>query len=91
MLGLSTTGEYFRRIATEHTPGAVQVDQYRQHGAPVLDETRIPVNYVLSELATGKSWAEITASYPEVTEARIRAALEFADAVFRQPQAVDLD
>jgi uncharacterized protein (DUF433 family) len=90
-LGLSPVGEYFRRVAEEHTAGAVQVTQYRQHGAPVLDETRIPVYYVLYALAAGKSWAEITAEYPEVTEERIRAALEFAAAVCRQPQAVDLE
>jgi uncharacterized protein (DUF433 family) len=90
-LGLSPTGEFFKHIADERMAGAVQVDQQRQHGAPVLDETRIPVAYVFNELAAGKSWAEITSVYPDVTEDRIRAALRFAAAVFRRPQAVDLD
>ena len=90
-LGLSPIGEFFRRVAAEHTPGAVQVDQNRQHGAPVLDDTRIPIYGILRELAVGKSWAEIAANYPGVTEARIRAALTFAAAVFWQPQAVDLE
>jgi uncharacterized protein (DUF433 family) len=90
-LGLDPIGEFLRRVADEHVPGAVQVDPYRQHGAPVLDDTRIPVCYVLDQLAAGRSWTDITAGYPEVTEARIRAALDFAAAVIRQPQAVDLD
>jgi uncharacterized protein (DUF433 family) len=90
-LVLSTAGEYFKQIADELMCGAVQVDQFRQHGAPVLDETRIPISYVLNELAAGKSWAEITATYPEVTEERIRAALRFAVAVFRLPQAIDVE
>jgi uncharacterized protein (DUF433 family) len=90
-LALSEVGEYFKQIADELMGGAVQVDQFRQHGAPVLDETRIPISYVFNELAAGRSWAEITAVYPDVTEERIRAALRFAAAVFRLPQAVDLD
>jgi uncharacterized protein (DUF433 family) len=90
-VGLSPVGEYLRRIADEHTPGAVQVDPHRQHGTPVLDETRIPVNYVLWELAAGKSWAEIASGYPEVTEDRIRAAIRFAAAVLSYAQAVDLE
>jgi uncharacterized protein (DUF433 family) len=90
-LGLNPIGDFLRRVADEHAPGAVQVDPYRQHGAPVLDDTRIPVCYVLDQLAAGRSWADITAAYPDVTEARIRAALDFAAAVLRHPQAVDLD
>ena len=90
-LRLSAVGEYLRRVAEEDTPGAVQVTPYRHHGAPVLDETRIPVSYVLRELAAGRSWAEITAGHPAVTEGRIRAALQFAAAVFWRPQAEDVD
>jgi uncharacterized protein (DUF433 family) len=90
-LGLSPVGEFLRGVAAARTPGAVQVDPHRQHGTPVLDDTRIPVNYVLWEFAAGKSWEEITAHYPEVTEDRIRAAITFAAAALRMPQAVDLE
>jgi uncharacterized protein (DUF433 family) len=90
-LRLSAVGEYLRRIADEDTSGAVQVNPYRHSGAPVLDETRIPVSYVLRELAAGKSWADITAAYPAVTPERIHAALQFAAAVFWRPQAEDVD
>ena len=47
-------------------------------GKPCFVGTRIAVYDVLEYLAGGMSTAEIVADFPELTEAHIRAALEFA-------------
>lgn len=52
-------------------------------GHPRIEGTRVRVSHLLGWLASGMSAAEITAEYPYITEADIRAALEFA------AQAVD--
>jgi uncharacterized protein (DUF433 family) len=47
-------------------------------GHPRIEGTRIRVSHVLGWLAAGMSVPEITADYPNLSEADIRAALEFA-------------
>lgn len=47
-------------------------------GKPCFVGTRITVYDVLEYLAGGMSAAEIVADFPELTEAHVRAALEFA-------------
>ena len=47
-------------------------------GLPCFAGTRISVKDVLDYLASGMSSNEITVDFPELTEAHIRAALEFA-------------
>ena len=47
-------------------------------GKPCFVGTRITVYDVLEYLAGGMSAAEIFADFPELTEAHVRAALEFA-------------
>jgi uncharacterized protein (DUF433 family) len=47
-------------------------------GHPRIEGTRVRVSNVLGWLASGMSIAEITSEYPYITEADIRAALEFA-------------
>lgn len=47
-------------------------------GHPRIEGTRIRVSNVLGWLAGGMSAAEITADYPDLSEADIKAALEFA-------------
>jgi uncharacterized protein (DUF433 family) len=47
-------------------------------GEPCIKGTRIPVKVVLSHLAAGESHTDITANFPSLTEADIRACLEFA-------------
>ena len=47
-------------------------------GHPRIEGTRVRVSNVLGWLASGMSAAEIASDYPYITEADIRAALEFA-------------
>jgi uncharacterized protein (DUF433 family) len=47
-------------------------------GHPRIEGTRVRVSNVLGWLAAGMSATEIVADYPYLTEADIRAALEFA-------------
>ncbi|MES1156271.1 MAG: DUF433 domain-containing protein [Alphaproteobacteria bacterium] len=47
-------------------------------GHPRVEGTRVRVSNVLGWLASGMSAAEIVADYPYLSEADIRACLEFA-------------
>lgn len=47
-------------------------------GVPCIRGTRIPVVTVIGMLAAGMDIPAILADYPELTEADLRAALEFA-------------
>jgi len=47
-------------------------------GEPCIKGTRIPVKVVLSHLAAGESHADIVGNFPSLTEADVRACLEFA-------------
>jgi uncharacterized protein (DUF433 family) len=47
-------------------------------GKPCFVGTRVTVYDVLEYLAGGMTAAEIVADFPELTEAHVRAALEFA-------------
>lgn len=51
---------------------------------PCFVGTRIAVYDVLDYLASGMTQEEIVADFPELTEAHIRAALEFAAACERR-------
>jgi uncharacterized protein (DUF433 family) len=48
------------------------------HGKPVVRGTRILAANVVGAVAAGQSHQEILADYPALTEADIRACLEFA-------------
>jgi uncharacterized protein (DUF433 family) len=48
------------------------------HGKPVFKGTRIMVSIILEMLKEGASTDEILRAYPSLTEAHIKAALEFA-------------
>lgn len=47
-------------------------------GKPVIRGTRVPVAIVLRYLATGMTPAEIAATYPQLSEADVRAAVLYA-------------
>ncbi len=47
-------------------------------GKPVIKGTRITVELLVRECASGMSFAEIMDEYPRITEADIRAALAYA-------------
>jgi uncharacterized protein (DUF433 family) len=48
------------------------------HGKPVVSGTRVLVANVVGAIAAGQSHQEILEDYPALTEAGIRACLEFA-------------
>ena len=56
----------------------IQFDPAVCHGKPVVRGTRVLVSNVVGAIAAGQSHAEILADYPSITEADIRACLEFA-------------
>lgn len=56
----------------------VQLEPTVCHGKPVVRGTRVLVSNVIGAIAAGQSHAEILADYPSITEADIRACLEFA-------------
>ena len=47
-------------------------------GKPVIRGTRIPVYLVLNLVANGKSPKQIVDDYPDLTEADVKAAIEYA-------------
>lgn len=47
-------------------------------GKPVIKGTRITVELLVRECASGRSFAEIIDDYPHISEADIRAALAYA-------------
>ena len=48
------------------------------HGKPVVRGTRVLAANIVGAVAAGQSYPEILADYPALTEADIRACLEFA-------------
>jgi uncharacterized protein (DUF433 family) len=48
------------------------------HGKPVVRGTRVLVANVVGAVASGQSIPEILQDYPSLTEADVRACLEFA-------------
>ena len=56
----------------------IQFDPAVSHGKPVVRGTRVFVANVVGAIAAGQSHAEILEDYPSLTEADIRACLEFA-------------
>ncbi len=56
----------------------IQLDPAVCHGKPVVRGTRVLVANVIGAIAAGQSHAEILQDYPSLTEAGIKACLEFA-------------
>ena len=57
---------------------SIEVRPVVRNGKPVCAGTRITVYDVLDYLASGMTIEAIVADFPELTEANVRAALEFA-------------
>jgi uncharacterized protein (DUF433 family) len=51
------------------------------HGKPCIRGTRILVSSILSQLAAGYDFERVKAGYPELTDAHILAAIDYARAV----------
>ena len=58
------------------------------HGKPCIRGTRIMVANVLSLLAGGYDVARVLKNYPELTEADVLAALEYAGDVVRDEEVL---
>lgn len=56
----------------------IQLDPAICHGKPVVRGTRVLVANVIGAIAAGQPHAEILKDYPSLTEADIKACLEFA-------------
>jgi uncharacterized protein (DUF433 family) len=52
-------------------------------GKPVIEGTRITVEFILEKLGAGECTGDLLAAHPRLTEAGIRAALLHAAAVLR--------
>jgi uncharacterized protein (DUF433 family) len=59
-------------------------------GKPVVKGTRILVNVLLNELATGVAFEELLRGYPGLTLEDIHAALEYAAAVIAHTEVEEL-
>jgi len=63
----------------------IAIDPEIQHGKPVIRGTRVPVVRILGGLAGGMTVEEITKEY-DITEADVRAALEYANQLVEQEE-----
>ena len=57
-------------------------------GKPTLKGTRLTVDHLLSEIATGMGERELLDNYPTLRSEQIRAALQYAAAVVVAGQAL---
>jgi uncharacterized protein (DUF433 family) len=56
----------------------ISADPAVMMGKPCIKGTRITVELILRKLGAGRSFAELLAAYPHLTEDDLRAALAFA-------------
>jgi uncharacterized protein (DUF433 family) len=56
----------------------ISVDPAVMMGKPCIKGTRITVELILRKLGAGRSFADLVAAYPNLTEDDLRAALAFA-------------
>jgi uncharacterized protein (DUF433 family)/DNA-binding transcriptional regulator YiaG len=64
----------------------VTVDPDVMGGLPVFSGTRVPIDFVLSMLASGSSLDDVRSAYPSVTSAHVEAARQFAQ---ERPRTAD--
>jgi uncharacterized protein (DUF433 family) len=62
----------------------ISTDPQVMHGQAVIAGTRVPVSVILDCLAAGMTAEEVTAEYPAVTVAGIRAAVAYGAALARE-------
>ena len=56
----------------------IVIDPAIHHGEPVIRGTRVAISVIVASFADGDTSAQILASYPQLHEDDIRAALQFA-------------
>ena len=74
-----------------HHPSNIVVNPEILGGKPIIDGTRISVEFVLNQLASGVSTEDILEDYPHIRATDVQACLEYAAKSFRNEVYVDLD
>lgn len=62
----------------------ITIDHRKMGGLPCIRDLRIPVSTVIGQLAAGRTHDEILADFPDLEEADIAAALEYAAAAVQE-------
>ena len=66
----------------------IRVDPEICSGKPIINGTRIMVKNILGMVAGGYAVDQIVEAYPELTQAMVQAALEYAAAVIDEEQVI---
>ena len=62
----------------------ITIDHRKMGGLPCIRDLRIPVSTVIGQLAAGRTHEEILADFPDLEEADVVAALEYAAAAVQE-------
>jgi len=81
--------EFDRCTARIRRPGTVEftritIDPRQMGGVPCIRGLRIPVATIVDMVADGMSPSEVAAAYPDLDDADVREALQFAAAAVRE-------
>ncbi len=57
--------------------GRITINPSVCHGKPTITNTRVLVSNILVDLANGNGFSDIKSNYPNISDADIKAALEF--------------
>jgi len=71
-------------VVTAEQLEMISTDPRVMHGQAVIAGTRVPVSVILDCLAAGMTPEEVTAEYPTVTVAGVRAAAAYGAALARE-------
>jgi uncharacterized protein (DUF433 family) len=69
---------------TSEQMAMISADSAVMHGQAVIAGTRVPVSVILDCIAAGMTTEQITAEYPTVTAAGVRAAAAYGAALARE-------
>jgi uncharacterized protein (DUF433 family) len=56
----------------------IVIDPVVYYGVPCITGTRVPVSVLVGSIADADSMSDLLTAYPQLTEADVHAALEFA-------------
>ena len=62
----------------------ITINPKRMGGLPCIRGLRIPVSTVIGQLAAGRTHADVLADFPDLEEADVYAALEYAAAAVQE-------
>jgi uncharacterized protein (DUF433 family) len=69
--------------------GRVEVNPKILGGKPVIKGTRIPVYLILELLSAGYDFKRIIKAYPSLTQADIKAAIDYAAKIMENEEAYE--